>query len=297
MLDEKLIKVLAKIYRFENGKYDLQKGFYHYAIPTSFPEKSKQILAESGFEINKIVLHSHDEVIKALKKCVETENLEQKVKNLFFKALAEGFHRGLQPLFSYYFAKNMPLHTHQPFTHPDRSYEEGECPCKICGIPQNEWDNDSKNLYDLYIGYCRLGGYAELLLDLEEVIQSPEIKRDKNGEAIFLQLLDLIKQAPPKETPSELIARISKAKILPKSNNTSRTWLVRILAETGILPNKLSDGYSIFNQFYSYDQRETWYEILFEEAPNHRVEVNFPISAWRGQLGINEEMAKKLLEV
>ncbi|MDO4728670.1 MAG: hypothetical protein Q4B43_06665 [Bacteroidota bacterium] len=81
------------------------------------------------------------------------------------------------------------------------------------------------------------------------------------------------------ETPSALEKRLSQAKLLPKSTSISSAWLIRILAELGILPNAMVENYSIMNAFYSHELREKQYEILFDKAPNHRVEVHFPISA------------------
>lgn len=67
------------------------------------------------------------------------------------------------------------------------------------------------------------------------------------------------------------------------------------MAELGIMRNKLIDNYSSLVGFTPYYQKLEWENQLHNEAPNHRIEVNFPISAWRGKLGVNHKMVEQLL--
>lgn len=297
MLTDNLVKILGKVFdKSDTRQYNFDKKLYEYHLPQSLTDKQRQIIEDSGFSINNITQYEHDMTVKQLKEIVETLNLEKKVKRLFLKAIGEGFHRGLQPVFSYYFAKNMPLHSYQPMTNEDEYDDEDEIPCKISGIPLKNWQNDSENLYDLYIGYCRLDGYTELLLDLQEIVTFADEEVSETSLEIFHSLIKLIKQADAKETPSALEKRLSQSKLLPKSTHTSRTWLIRILAELGILPNTMVKNYSIMNDFYTHEMREKQYEILFDKAPNFRVEVHFPISAWRGALGVDDHRVQEFLK-
>ncbi len=291
MLDKNLINVLSKIYKYENSKHDFDKKVEIYQIPNSLTEKQKELLEASNFELNRIREHNHDEVIKELKGITENPDLEHIVSNLFIKAVGAGLKRGIQPIFSYYFAKNMPLHDFNPFIKKGYQIEHT---CKICGIKKGMWDNDSKNLYDLYIGYCRFGGYAEMLLDLKEVVTFENITATNDEKNIFLKVIDLIEKAPKDEVPSKLVKRLAKEKCLPGSNNTSRIWIVKCLAELGILRNSYSNNYSIMNPFIPYEQKWEWEKDIHKNSPP-RADVEFPISAWRGKLGVNREFVERIM--
>ena len=291
MTDEKIVKLLSKVYLHSNKEsYDFDKKISSYKLPDNLKEKDILLLENSGFEINKIEHYQHDNVVKELRKIVTENDFELIVFNLFIKAIGKGFHRGLQPIISYLFAKNIPEHKFEPFN--DEKFRN---PCKICGLPKDNWENDGKNLHDLYIGYCRIGGYSETLLDLKEVLTFENVKATKNDIEVFNRLIETIGKATENETPTDLLNRISKEKILPNSNNTSRTWLIKILAELGIIKNKLINNYSLLNGFVPYHQFLEWEKQLHNEAPNHRTEVSFPISAWRGKLGINHKIVEQIL--
>ena len=293
MLDNTTIKILSKVYTHSNEEtYDMKKQISTYKAPKELKEKEKLAFENSGFIINTIKHYTHDDTLIRLRKIVDDNpHLEALTYNLLIKAVATGFHRGLQPIISYLFAKHTPKHTFVPL-----GDDEYNCnTCKICGLPKASWENDGKNLYDLYIGYCRIGGYMEALLDLEEVISFEPIHVSNEEIAIFKHLIDFIDNAPEKETPTELLMRISKEKILPKSNTISRTWLLRILAELGVMKNKLDPNYDTLRHFVSYEQKYQWELRLHDEAPNHRSEVNFPLSAWRGNLGINQVLVESII--
>lgn len=292
MIDPKLTKILSKVYLHQNTvAYDSDKKFYTYQLqPNNIKEKDLSLLTTSGYSINQIEHYQHNQVVQDLRTIVNQEGLEHKIYHLFIKAIGTGLHRGLQPIISYAYAKHLPDHIFEPFEE-----EAFRNPCKICGLPKENWENDGKNSHDLYIGYCRIGGYTEILLDLREISTLAPIKANKNDIEVFKNLIACIEQANENETPTDLLNRISKAKILPNSNNTSRTWLLRILAALGILHNKLVEDYSMLNGFTPYHQLLSWEKQLHQEAPNHRTEVNFPLSAWRGKLGVNKEVVHRIL--
>ncbi|MDV7695452.1 hypothetical protein N6B72_00835 [Chryseobacterium soli] len=293
MIDEKIIKILSRIYLHSNQEnYDFDKSVGIYKIPGTLQEKDVVLLQNSGVEINRITHYQHDTVVKELRKLIADNDVREISYHLFLKAIGTGFHRGLQPVISYSFAAHIPDHTFEPFE--DKRFRN---PCRICGMPKESWENDGKNLYDLYIGYCRIGGYTETLLDLQEVLTFEDIQSTENDLKIFHKLIEAIDHAPENETPTELLNRISKEKLLPKSNTTSRTWLVRILAELGIIRNSLVADYSSLNGFIPYWKKLEWELELHNKAPNHRTEVNFPLSAWRGKLGVDHNAVKQLLKI
>ncbi len=291
MLNKDLIKVLSKIYKHQNSEYDFEKEVKKYKIPDSLTERQKEILAKSKFELNNIKDYSHNDVIPRLKKISENSALEAVVSNLFIKAVGSGFNRGVQPIFSYYFSKNMPQHSFQQFV---KEEYQTEGICKVCGINETICQNDNENLYDLYIGYCRLGGYTEILLDLEEILKFNEPKATGKEKESFLNVIDIIEKASKDETPSALIKRLSKEKCLPGSSATSRTWIVKCLAELGILRNKYDLSYSIMNSFITYEQKFEWELDIHKNSPA-RADVEFPISGWRGELGLNKEIVDRII--
>lgn len=290
MIDSKLIKILSKIYKHNNENYNFKKDISLYKLPNNFNEKDILLIQDSRFEINKIEHYEHNSVIEELKKILTDNNLETIVYNLFLRAVGTGFHRGLQPIMSYLFAIQVPEHDFEPFK--DRNYRNI---CKICGLPKESWENDGKNLYDLYIGYCPMFGSLESLLDLKEVATFENIRSTDDDINIFKKLITTIDNATEKETPTDLKNRISREKILPNSNDISRTWLIKILAELGIMKNTFDKNYSSLNRFVPYYQKLEWELKLHEKTPNHRIEIDFPISAWRGKLGINYNMVEQIL--
>lgn len=291
MLGKELIKVLSKIYKNQNSEYNFNKKISVYQKPDTLTEKQKIILEEAPFELNHIREYHHNDVIQELKSITENASLEHIVSNLFIKAVGSGFHRGLQPIFSYYFAKNMPNHSFEPFS--KQGWDMG-INCRNCGINKSIWQNDSENLFHLYIGYCRFGGYTEMLLDLKEVLTFKNIMATDDDKKTFLAVLDIIENAEDNETFSLLVKRLSKEKCLPNSNNTSRVWFVKCLAELGILRNKYEANYSVMNKFVPYNQKFEWELDIHKNSPA-RADVEFPVSAWRGKLGINREIVERIL--
>ncbi|MBW8245056.1 hypothetical protein K1F50_19785 [Muricauda oceani] len=292
MLNKELIKVLSKIYRYENSKYDPEKKIDVYRHTDQLAPQQQEHLEASNFEPNRITKYEHNEVVNELKNIIENHNLEYMVSNLFIKAVGAGFNRGIQPIFSYYFAKNMPLHDFKPCS---ANVLEQNNVCRVCGIQDTVWSNDSKNLYDLYIGYCRFGGYSEILLDLKEILTFEGVIATDDEKNTFLEVLDIIEKAPRDETPSGLLKRLSKERCLPKSNNISRTWIVKCMAELGILRNSYDNDYSIMNAFVPYEQKLEW-ELNIHKSSLPRADVEFPISSWQGELGINRALANKIID-
>ena len=99
----------------------------------------------------------------------------------------------------------------------------------------------------------------------------------------------------PDETAHALIKRLGSEKILPGSNETGRTWPVRILAELSVLPNRLAPDYSILHAFYPYDQIRRYEDELHSRLPA-RADPVFPASARHGALGINEGIVRELTD-
>jgi hypothetical protein len=297
MLDEKLIKVLAKIYQEKNKtEWDNQKMVGSFTVPAAMAEKDRALLQQSDFKINDIAHHQHDEAVAKLKQIAALPHIEKLVFNLFIEAIGTGNRHGLQPIFSYLFAKHIPAHIYSSYTNDKLRFNNNERPCRICGIMHNEWRNNSQDLYHFYIGNHATHASFGLQIGLNEAQAFCNKAASKSSIAIFNQLIDFIEKSEQNDTPTVLLDRLSKAKILPKSNSMTRVILLRILAQLGILPNKFEANFSLANQFVSYSQTMAWELQLHDEAPNMHSEVNFPISAWRGNLGVNRKIAQEILQ-
>ncbi|EGF10611.1 hypothetical protein HMPREF9123_1682 [Neisseria bacilliformis ATCC BAA-1200] len=125
--------------------------------------------------------------------------------------------------------------------------------------------------------------------------QNDEDDGNPEETAVFHRLLDTVRSADANETAHALIKRLGSEKILPGSNETDRTWLVRILAEPGVLPNRLAPDYSILHAFYPYDQIRRYEDELHSRLPA-RADPVFPASAWHGAPGINEGIVRELTD-
>ncbi|MGB4813286.1 MAG: hypothetical protein WBP13_12515 [Methylophilaceae bacterium] len=120
-----------------------------------------------------------------------------------------------------------------------------------------------------------------------------DLKFEADHVKTLQQLLNTIDEAPHGETPSELEKRVSKAKILPKSNLASRTWVLRILAEIGVIRNRVVPDYSGALHFYDFTKRDAWEQQMHDQSPV-RADPVWPLSVWRGGDGVNWEIAKSL---
>ena len=193
MYDKKILKILNKIYSYGNDyDYDETNNTYTFKIPEHLTEKEKILLKQSGLEFNKIEYFDHDSTIKKLKQLSQLPDMQDKVNALFIKAIGQGFHRGLQPIISYAFGKNVPEHTFVPIDQGEHQYTEASWPCKICGLPRYTWENTSQNLFHFYIGYCRLGPYHEMVTDLQEIQNLPNESIATEDLAVFNTLIQTI---------------------------------------------------------------------------------------------------------
>jgi len=289
--EKSLITVLNKIYSPTNSIYNGKDRAYTYELPQDLTSKQIEVFKNSGFELNKITTYTHEETAQKLREIVKDDSLEQKVLHLFFRIFARGEPRGIQSMYSYYFAKHLPVHSFTPF----EDAEVGEYKldrCKISGLKKEIEQNDAKNLYEFYIGYSSFYGCANFLLDLQEVQNSPLEEIDENDINAFRNLCEFIEGVDEKVTYSKLESLISKAKILKGSTRTSRTWLIHLLANLGVLNIPSLKQKTILKGFTTYKE-QFLYEL--ELHKNSKVEVVFPTSLWRGADGVNKEVMEELI--
>jgi len=289
--EKPLITILNKIYTPTNSIYHGKGQAYTYNLPKDLTSKQIEVFKNSSFELNKITTYTHEETVKKLREIVKDSSLEKKVLHLFFRIFAKGELRGIQSMYSYYFAKHLPEHSFTPFEEKEvGDYKLDRC--KISGLKKEIEQNDAKNLYEFYIGYPSFYGCANLLLDLQEVQKQPLEEIDENDINVFRNLCELIDNVDEKVTYSKLETLISKAKILKGSTKVSRTWLIHLLANLGILNIPSLKQKTILKGFTTYKE-QFLYEL--ELHKNSKVEVVFPTSLWRGADGVNKEIMEELI--
>lgn len=302
MIDKELLKVLSKIYRYENVDYIERNNdsfCYYYKYNEVLTSKQQAVLKEKNFEINEIVEYEHDSFIKEINKIVKKEELETKVIKFFIYALATGFNRGISPIISYYYSKNMKIHNHTllKMKYYDNINFQNENKCDICGLQPKQSINNSEAIYKLYMCHNLFTGNSYTnLIDLLEIdsLEVPIIKKEYID--VLNNTIALIEQAEEKETMSILKERLSKSKLLLNSNYITRYWIVNVLAGLGIIKT-VFDGeeYGVLNKFVNYSQRQKWELDLHKNAPQNRAEVYFPLSGWKGKLGVNRKFLNEML--
>lgn len=288
--DKQLLRVLKKIYSPTNSIYNGKNRAYTYELPQDLTSKEIEVFKNSGFKLNKITTYTHEKSVEELREIVKDGSLEKKVLHLFFRIFARGEPRGIQSVYSYYFAKHLPKHNFTPF-------EDGEVGdykldrCKISGFKKHTEENDGKNLFHFHIGYPSFYGCGSLLLDLQEVQNSPLQEIDKGDIKAFRTLCEFIEGVDEKVTYSKLESLISKAKILKGSTQTSRTWLIHLLANLGVLNIPSLKQKTILKAFLPYKE-QFLYELELYKGAN---EIVFPTSFWRGADGVNKEVMEELI--
>lgn len=237
-----------------------------------------------------------------------TPQLHQRATELFLIAVATGFHRGLTPLSNYYAFRDVPEHEYRAWQAdeaPHRISESGP-PCNICSLMAEETLDEADTLDDFKIGRTHLYPCYEGVLDLQEIHTAlstpPERRKEWQNKLmqpyrpeyapILSNLLHAIENAPNGETSGALEKRLSKEKVLPKSNKASRLWCVRILAQLGIIPCKSCPDFQGAT-FFPYHQYFQWEENMFSQFPL-RADPVFPMSLWRGGDGIDWRQAERI---
>jgi hypothetical protein len=237
---------------------------------------------------------THQATIAETSAYLRSESIGARVTELFVTAVATGFHRGLTPIAAYYSFAHLQEHPWEPFhfkSH-NRSYPPEKVPCAVCGLVNESSIDEAYLLADLACGRCALAPCNSHFVDLRDLPNLTAVYQNSHVYALYA-LLAIIASAPAGETPSALEKRVSRAKILPKSNLASRLWCLRILAELGVITNQVVPGYSGARHFYNFTQRAVWENDLHKKS-GARADPVWPLSAWRGGGPVDWEIARRL---
>ena len=142
----------------------------------------------------------------------------------------------------------------------------------------------------LHIGYSWNEFWDDYIIDLQEFAELEPCTPTDEDIRIFNDVIDMIRNAPAKETPGKLELRIKQSKIVPGYEKYRFRGMLITLAELGIMPNPyikpLYDGYTPFMEKCK----------IGDKVPGSpRSEIMLPLSGWRGDNPLDEERLKLLV--
>ena len=294
-MDDKLYGILKKVYckkrnvKDENGylrpikngdKFDCATGTTNYSIEI-LNDEEKAYLLSSGYPVNEVVGFSHDECIRAYKQLLNHPNLT--MDNLIAAYICgfSSFPRGRQPILSFLFARAVPEHSFSELPGYDH--------CNFCCVHKQEWVQRGYEIFRKYWGYSWVEFWGKFLVGLQEFAELPPCIPTDEDIRIFRELISLIRNAAPGETPGKLEERVKKSKIIPGYEKYRFRGQLLALAELGVMPNDylkpLYDGFTSFKECC---------EIKTPFKGSARSDVTPPLAYWRGDRPIDEERLKLL---
>ncbi|MEJ8303238.1 hypothetical protein [Saccharibacillus sacchari] len=279
---KKRIALFKKLYRYDNGTYDGQRGVTVYDDQILSADEYA-FMNELKWKANDISELKHDELIPAIAGLMKNERITpDRLIGEFVAAASGRYRRGVNGLTSLRFADLAPEHGYRPA----RKLSS----CGICGFSELDARTCS-NLSDiresLWIGHhwsSPLGIYA----DLSERMELPEIYPTQEDAAALKLLLEAVDRADAEETPGKLEKRLSAEKVV-KGNSGTRRALLDALAQVGVLPNL---ALPIVTDRWI--EHETMVEAGMNlDTTQGRSDLDMPYAGWRGHLGVDWDAAKK----
>ncbi|OBU04302.1 hypothetical protein [Morganella psychrotolerans] len=275
---QKIMRVLGKLYKHENSRYDGDRCVSVYN-PETLSEKEQAVLSQAGWQANTIeCFSSHADIIDklhSLKK--ETDLTRRRCIDAFISGIGGSYLRGRSVLSAFHKLHNLP-------SHPYQEKPQYAC-CWVCSDKNNLMHiNDSYVQYCLYYGnsYCGNASYA--YLNLRHLLTTePVIPTDQDKDA-FHQLLNLLRSAPDDETPGKFEKRLAQSKLIPGNKYTHR-GILQSLSLIGVIANQFMP--------LSFDSWVDFGDITSAESrlnnTKGRSDMEMPWAGWKGILKIDEE--------
>lgn len=280
-MNKKIISILKKVYFHENGFYNATFDRHEHNIPDSVGQLDLDLLADNGVSPNNFETFEHDISLDRLLRFKSDPKLTLDfVKAMFLKGITGEFPRGRQTLMSYIYIKNLSKHNF-----------EGKDTCEICGLPKKKTIDKTNELYTYYLGHSWNEIPIHNLIELEEILKYEKPNLTTEDKNKLFELLNLIADAKPNETPGKLEKRIAKSKLLPKTDKYKRYGILLTLAECGILPNDfIGPAYDKFST-----RREVW-KASKNLTTSHRSDIVLPLAGWKGENGVDFNRYKEIFE-
>lgn len=286
-LYKKKIKILQKLYHYQNGHYDATREvtIYQEDILTA---QERQQLQQDQWKINDIIAVDHDSLIQCIRTWGQHEALSlERASAEFVAAVGGSYPRGMTTLHSTLFAHRIPHHTYQP--------ARRLLACGVCGFSEHtatpdhkNWENTASIRYSLYQGRL-YNNVIGVYTDLEERILLPAISPTEEDITIFRNLLQHLAQADKDMTPGSYEKSLTGIKLI-KGNAGIRRDILQSLSFAGILPN---------SQIQLDHTTWTSFEDIVDPEMNlnntqGRSDMEMPWAGWEGQLGVDWEKAHQL---
>ncbi|OAT47179.1 hypothetical protein M997_1706 [Proteus hauseri ATCC 700826] len=272
------MRVLRKLYKYENSQYDAQRAVSTYDIST-LSEKEQNTLSEFNWQPNNIAsFHDHADIITKLHSLKNEPTLIfQRCLDAFIAGVGGSYPRGRSVLGAYHKLQTLPLH--------DYLEKSQYACCWICSdYNKPQYINDSYFQYCLYYGNSYTGNTLYAYLNLKHLLTTDPVIPTDNDKKVFNQLLDLLRIAPEDETPGCFEKRLNEAKIISGDKYTKR-GILQSLALIGVIPNQfISLSLDTWNNFGDIT-------IMEQQLKNTkgRSDMEMPWAGWNGALKINEE--------
>lgn len=271
-MQKKILSILKKIYSNENRFYNDKISSIEHKIPPSISEADLNLLEANGLKPNNFETFEHDELLEKFFELRANKKLTLDFcTSMFIKGVTGEMPRGRQTLMSYIYLKHM-------YDHP---FEGGDS-CEICGLPKKKTIDQTGELYSYYLGHSWSEGPLGFFIELNEILNFEAPVITKEDKKILSNLIKLIQQAEPNETPGNLEQRLAKGKVLSQTDKYKRYGILLTLAEAGILPNDYIKP--LYEAFYT--RREMW-AASENLKTSHRSDIVLPFGGWKGKNGVD----------
>nr|WP_314264280.1 hypothetical protein [uncultured Moellerella sp.] len=275
---QKVMRILRKLYKYENGQYDGQRAVSIYQADT-LSEKELALLAQVNWPLNSIeCFSSHANTLDKLYSLKQEASLtRQRCLDAFIAGVGGSYPRGRSVLSAFHKLHHLPSHDYQ-------EKSQYAC-CWICSDKDElKYINDSFFQYCLYYGNAYTSNPSYAYLNLKHLLTSDVVQPTENDKQVFNQLLDLLRGAAEDETPGRFEKRLAESKLLSGNKYTKR-GILHSLALIGVIPNQFIplslDDWANFGDITSA-------EIQLNNTKG-RSDMEMPWAGWKGSLKIDEE--------
>lgn len=285
-MDNKLRRVLNKLYRHDNQSYDRERQVALFKTDTLSPAE-QEILNTSGWAANDLRYIRHDEVIaKLIGLRIDDRINWSSIGDAFVAGVGGSNPRGVSTLGSYYAMLHARPH----------AYEESEQlrSCRVCAFSHNDegWDNLSFIRYAMHLGNNYSGtslGACTDMAEFAELLDHAPIQPTAEDKKAFRSLLHSLDRAEAGESPGQYEKRLTAEKII-KGNAGTRRGMLQALAMVGVIPNSILEL-----------APERWTDmaiIIRAEAglgnTQGRSDMQMPWAGWQGGLGVDWNKARTI---
>lgn len=282
-MSAQLLRVLKKLYKYQNGQYDSERcvSVYDESI---LSDKEKAVLDQQQWVCNDIVYFSgHDEVLEKLASLKDAPELtEERIIATFVAGVGGSYLRGRSVLSAWGKLKSLPAHCYVE----KPAYR---C-CWVCAdYDKPNYEHNSHFQYCLQVGNSYSSTPTHAYLNLAYVRHQPVVEPSDEDRQAFINLINLLRQAPSDETPGQFEKRLTAAKII-KGDVYTKRGMLDALARVGVIPNqfiRLTDSsWTDFGDMVSCENQLN--------NTKGRSDMEMPWAGWKGSLGVDDVRLQQL---